>query len=213
MYGLRKGKGWTNSVFGEMVISFLDDILDIDDPVLKSGAGHFKKSSLPLVVIGLTIGAGDLEKLGVQGVERALGVRIDFHDELGVDLDLLKLLTVSLIAVPSELVAHGGKTVGQHLTLLVALREESWGAIGSSVGSGCGRRIGHGNIVRSHGCCVKSVSQYDRCLLRCGQVQVALFQGLRLGVSRRRQKSERKSWSPVQDFRFQVLVTKFKVNI
>jgi hypothetical protein len=206
------GKRWTNRVFCEMVISLLDNVLDIDDPVLKPGAGHFKKSSLPRVVVGLTIGAGDLEKLGVQGVERALGVRIDFHDELGVDLNLLELLTVGLIAVPAELIAHGGKTIGQHLPLLVALREESWGAIGSSVGSGCGRRIGHGNIVRSHDCCVISISWYEGCLLRCRKVQGALFQALRLDASRRRQKSEGKSQSPVQ-VRFQVLITKFRVNI
>lgn len=87
----------------------------------------------------------------VEGIQRSFGMSVYAHDEVCVDLDLLKLLAVGAVSVQAKLVTKHCETVDQHLAFLVTLREEGWGIVGTAVWSASGWAIRHGNVVCGHG--------------------------------------------------------------
>lgn len=50
----------TDCIFGEVVVSLLDQVLDVDNPVLETWPSHLKQSAGSGVVVGLAVGAGQL---------------------------------------------------------------------------------------------------------------------------------------------------------
>lgn len=100
-------------------------------------------------------------------VQDIIGVRVDALDEVGVNLDLLKLIAVAKVTIPTELLLQVGDLVDKCLALAVALR---LGRRRGSAGlwlSGSAPQIGDGCFVGCH--CSDDVYLRILTVWRCNQ--------------------------------------------
>lgn len=95
--------GWNRKYLlgGHLEVAMLNEVLDLLNPLGKARTSHLKKATL-----GAPVAAGGLLHVSVfaiNGIQRSVGVRVDSADEVDVDLDLVKLISVVLVFVAAEL--------------------------------------------------------------------------------------------------------------
>lgn len=103
----------------DFVVALFHEVLNVLFPVPEPGAGHAQEGFGGLGVrvlqwnVGLVVG---------KGIEGPVDVWIDSHDERGIKLDLLKLLSVSTVAATGEVLRQLLDTILKKLALPLPLR-------------------------------------------------------------------------------------------
>lgn len=146
-------------VLGEGIVALLNEVLDFLHPLGESGPSPLEERLGPRLAVHVPVVLLKSLLVLLEAVKRPCDIRVDPHDQRGVDLDLVELLAERLVLVLAELVRERGKAVGKHLAALVPLRlGRGRRAVDAAVRAKSGS-ISHGGFGRGH--CVLYSSEVE----------------------------------------------------